>query len=60
MRHPVKKLELIRMLYDALALTRIDAERHGFKYGSQSNCAVAMRKAQKFLDAERQQKEKRE
>lgn len=45
----MKKVELVHLLYDALALTRNDAERDGFKYGSQSNCAVAMRKAQKFL-----------
>jgi hypothetical protein len=60
MRQQMKKVELIRMLYAALALTRIDAERRGFKYGSQSNCAVAMRKAQKFLGIDQRQKEKRE
>lgn len=54
----IKKSELIRLLYGALALTRIHAERNGFKYGSQSNCAVALRKAQKFLEAEKPEKAK--
>jgi hypothetical protein len=57
-KQPIKKVELIRLLYGALALTRVDAERNGFTYGSQSNCAVAMRKAEKFLGVEKREKAK--
>lgn len=42
--------ELIQLLFRALELTKSDAEKDGFRYGRQSNCEAALRKARKYLN----------
>ena len=48
----VTTLELVsQQLYNALKLTKADAEKHGFEYGEQSNCMKALRAYERTTNA---------
>jgi len=50
-------IALVQQLHDVLMLTRCDAEKNGFEYGCQSNCAKALKAAAIWLEYARRDRE---